>query len=208
MVKKDFHDQAVRIVLEQLNETISYQNKYDRKGQVPMPYKTVEDFTAYDWKEVSQLTEGIVISSLAHDYCTEWRAGDTPRHDDYLEYEEALVSIQNNEGDDVSVRLLACPTIMKQCFKCKDKMYGYEIMDDLYQQKKYLRGCTTWDEFAEEHNLPIGFQKNYQFEKKKGWVCTEAHKSTYHEAYESQPAWYKDELIRADGFYPSPRADY
>lgn len=207
MVKKNFHEQAVNQVLEFMNEGIRWQNK-QRKGQVLLPLKTVDDFTASDWKEVSEMTQGLVISSLSHDYVTEWRAGDNPYHDDYLEYEEAFISILNNEDVEVSVRLLACPVIMKQCFKCKDKKYGYEIMDDLYQQKKYLQGAETWDEFAEEHNLPIGFQNTYHFEKKNGWVCPQHHKSTYHDAYEAQPAWYKDELIRADGFYPSPRADY
>lgn len=207
MVKKDFHQQAVNQVLEFINEGIRWQNKR-RKGQVLIPLKTVDDFTASDWKEVSELTEGLVISSLSHDYVTEWRAGDNPYHDDYLEYDETTVSIENLDGEMLSITLLACPTIMKQCFKCKDKKYGHEIMNDLHQQKKWMRGAETWDEFAELMNFPKGFQNQIHFEKKNGWVCPQSHKSTYHDAYEAQPAWYKDELIRADGFYPSPRADY
>jgi len=203
----DYMKKATDQWLEEINSSIVYANKHwDKKA--PKPLKTEDDLTASDWKIISEMTQSLIISSLQHDWNGDWKAGDNPRYDDYLEYEEHFVSIETKDGKEKSFRLLAVPYKTMKCYKCKEVKTGYLIMDDIYEQKEYLRGCETWEEFAKQFNLIEDFHKDIQYEKEKGWVCSESHKQTYYDAYEAQPAWYKDELTRADGFYPSPRADY
>lgn len=199
MSDNNFLKEAIDSHLEDENSSRVYWNK---RREEQKPLKTEAELTAFDWKCIAENQERAIISHYAHDFITEWRAGDS--EDDYgLEYEEHYISIRNLDNKDVKFFMYACPVAMRKCSKCHEKIIGYEIFSDTDSQP-----FDSFDEFAAKNNLPVGWQDDHHWDEAKQYLCSESKKKTYQERYDEQPAWYRDELTRADGHFPPPRADY
>lgn len=199
MSENNFLKEAIQDYLEEENSSIVYWNK---RREEQKPLKTEAELTAGEWKWIAENQERAIISHYAHDFITDWRAGDNP--EDYgLEYDESIVTIRNLDNNDVKFTMFACPVAMRRCHKCRETIVAYEIYSGLEEQP-----FDSFDEFAAKHNLPVGWQDNHHWDSARQYLCSESKKKTYQEEYDAQPAWYKDELTRADGHFPMPRADY
>ena len=201
MRENNFLKEAIDNHLEELNYSVAYYNK-NRPDEEHKPLKTEKDIRADEWKMIAEYQESSLLAHYGHDFVTEWRAGDD--EDDYgLEYELQRVTLRTLDDKDIKLNMYACPTAMRKCYKCGEKIIAYEIFDDLSDQT-----FDSFDEFAVKHNLPIGWQDEHHWDEAKQLLCPKSKKRSHGEAYDAQPAWYKDELTRADGHFPMPRSDY
>ena len=199
MSENNFLKEAINDYLEDINSSTIYWNK---RREEQKPLKTKENLTAKDWEYIAENQERAIISHYAHDFITDWRAGDN--YDDYgLEYDEYEVTIRTLDNKDIKLTMLACPVASRKCHKCKTTIVAYEIFGDLGEQP-----FDSFEEMAAKYNLPEDWQDHDHWEAAKQYLCSESKKKTYQEVYDEQPAWYKDELTRADGHFPMPRADY